>query len=141
MSKTYYWKILFCHSYHGLFFYVSAMSTGTLLQDFSRFFGKPQKNKVLFLLARPLRPYPHPLSLVATFFRGIFLELQKSDFFLDAPPSQWPVFLAASLSHFDFQFVGFSGFLLFGIYFWHIKTLISCLNCLYRNNPNYFLIL
>ena len=42
--------------------------------------GKPQKNKVIFLVARPFRPY---LSLVATIFGLILLKLKKS-FFLVA---------------------------------------------------------
>ena len=39
--------------------------------------------KVIFLVARPLRPYPPPPSLVATFFGGgFFLEFQKKFFLL-----------------------------------------------------------
>ena len=54
--------------------------------------GSREKNLVLFLVARPLRPSPpppslHHSSLVATFLGGIFLKLQKKSFFLsDQPP-------------------------------------------------------
>ena len=41
------------------------------------------KIKVIFLLARPLRPYPSPLELSGHIFGGIFLELKKK--FLPPP--------------------------------------------------------
>ena len=45
------------------------------------------KNQSFFFVARPLRPYPPPSSLVATKkFPDFFLELQKTVFFLVAKP-------------------------------------------------------
>ena len=41
------------------------------------FLRKPQKK--VFLVARPLRPYPPPLELSGNIFVEIFLELQKKE--------------------------------------------------------------
>ena len=44
---------------------------------------KPQKNNGLFSVARPLRPYPPPSSLVATkFVQNIIVGRLKTVFFL-----------------------------------------------------------
>ena len=51
--------------------------------------GKPKKNR-LFLVARPLRPYLAPSSLVATFFSSFFLEVKlhmRGPAFTPPPPS------------------------------------------------------
>ena len=54
---------------------------------------KPQKK--YFLVARPLRPYPPPPSLVATFLE-IFFRALKKFFFLSGQALTPPLLLVAT---------------------------------------------